>query len=192
MGIAAGVTGPSRAQETSRSTLVVRRAREEVAGKVAYDRRYVARGTGAPATDRGACTDLVIRAFGAAGIDLQTKLQLDAQRAPSAYASITNRDGRIDHRRATNLHVYFSRNARKLPTDLAKNRDLTLRSLAAGDVVVWTYGTCPECKADHVGIVSDKMGTRGLPLVIHNAGPRATEEDALDAWPLLGHFRVVD
>jgi uncharacterized protein YijF (DUF1287 family) len=41
-------------------------------------------------------------------------------------------------------------------------------------------------------VVSDRVGKRDYPLILHNAGPRATEEDALDAWPLVGHFRVVD
>ena len=164
------------------------RARDEVRTKVVYDRRYVARGSGAPQSSRGACTDLVVRALAAGGIDVQTRLENDALATPAAYPSITSRDGRIDHRRATNLFVYFTRNSRKLPRDPRKD----VATFRAGDVVVWTYGACPECKADHVGIVSDTIGTRGMPLVIHNAGPFATEEDAIDAWPILGHFRPLE
>ncbi len=180
----------TEASSATRSRRIVERAREEVREKVVYDRRYVARGIGAPPKERGACTDLVVRAFAAVGVDLQTQIQNDALAAPEAYTWISGRDGRIDHRRAPNLYVYFTRHARRLPKDLVNDRERSLRTFAPGDVVVWTYGTCPECKADHVGIVSDRVGTRGMPLVIHNAGPYATEEDALDAWPLLAHVRL--
>lgn len=171
----------------ARALRIVARAREEVAAGVVYDRAYVSRGIGRPDRERGACTDLVVRALAAGGIDLQSAIFNDALRTPSAYANIALVDGRIDHRRAPNQHVWLSRHARKLPTSLR-----SIATFAAGDVVVWTYGTCPECKADHVGIVSDRLGKRGYPLILHNAGPRATEEDALDAWPLVGHYRVVD
>lgn len=40
----------------------------------------------------------------------------------------------------------------------------------------------------HCGIVSDRVGRSGLPLVIHNAG-LAQEEDCLDRWEIIGHFR---
>ena len=163
------------------------RAREEVATGVVYDRAYVARGSGRPDRERGACTDLVVRALAAGGLDLQSAIFNDALRAPSAYANIALVDGRIDHRRAPNQHVWLSRHARRLPVSLEARE-----TFAAGDIVVWTYGTCPECKADHVGVVSDRTGKRGYPLILHNAGPKATEEDALDAWPIVGHYRVVD
>ena len=32
----------------------------------------------------------------------------------------------------------------------------------------------------------------GLPKVIHNLGPHPTEDDDLDAWTILGHFRPID
>jgi uncharacterized protein YijF (DUF1287 family) len=32
----------------------------------------------------------------------------------------------------------------------------------------------------------------GLPKVIHNLGPHPTEDDALDAWTILGHFRPIE
>lgn len=171
----------------ARALRIVARAREEVTTGVVYDRTYVSHGSGRPDRERGACTDLVVRALAAGGVDLQSAIFNDALRAPSAYANIALVDGRIDHRRAPNQHVWLSRHARKLPVSLGARE-----TFAAGDIVVWTYGTCPECKADHVGVVSDRLGKRGYPLILHNAGPRATEEDALDAWPLIGHYRVVD
>lgn len=181
---------PSAADPEPREVRVARaieRARAEVRSGVVYDRRYVERAMGAPTVDRGACTDLVARALGAAGYDVQTRLQLDVRIAPSAYPGILSPDGRVDHRRTPNLFVLFRRTARSLPVGLGPD---TRSTFAAGDVIVWTYGRCPECKADHIGLVSDRIGTRGLPLVLHNAGPHATEEDALDAWPIVGHFRL--
>lgn len=187
---AGGLARPSLADPVPREVRVSRaieRARGEVLAGVVYDRSYVERSMGAPSVDRGACTDLVARALGAAGYDVQTRLQLDVRAARDAYPGIPSPDGRVDHRRTPNLFVLFRRTARSLPTDL---RPETLATFAPGDVVVWTYGRCPECKADHIGLVSDRRGTRRLPLVLHNAGPRATEEDALDAWPIVGHFRL--
>ncbi len=182
-------SSPAAAEDAApRRARLIERAREEVLREVRYDRRYVERGQGEPAWDRGACTDLVVRAARAAGVDIQIDLQKDALAHPEAYPAMARRDGRVDHRRTPNLLVWLGRTRRGLPTGLPAHVD----GFLPGDIVVWTYGKCPECKADHVGIVSDRQGTRGYPLVIHNAGPRATEEDALDAWPVMGHYRLVE
>jgi hypothetical protein len=37
--------------------------------------------------------------------------------------------------------------------------------------------------------VSNEVGPRGLPLILQNGGPRATESDVLDHGTLVGHFR---
>jgi Uncharacterized protein conserved in bacteria len=50
--------------------------------------------------------------------------------------------------------------------------------------VYWRFQTvCFSC-----GVVSDRTGRSGLPLVIHNAG-MAKEEDCLTRWEIIGHFR---
>ena len=54
--------------------------------------------------------------------------------------------------------------------------------VAPGDIVVISFGACPSCSPQHIGIVSDRKGPRGLPLLIHNMGPAPTEDDTLDAW----------
>ncbi|WP_437987968.1 DUF1287 domain-containing protein [Sorangium sp. So ce117] len=54
----------------------------------------------------------------------------------------------------------------------------------------WGLKSCRSCTPDHVGIVSDRKGPRGIPLVLHNIGPTPSEDDALDAWTVLGHFRL--
>ena len=40
----------------------------------------------------------------------------------------------------------------------------------------------------HIGLVSDRRGPNG-PLIIHNIGRGAREEDALLAWPITGRYR---
>ena len=57
---------------------------------------------------------------------------------------------------------------------------------------------CPGCEVTctvppnlpHVMIVSDKKTAEGVPLVIHNIGSGAREEDMLFRFPLTGHYRV--
>ena len=51
----------------------------------------------------------------------------------------------------------------------------------------WARGAPPE----HVAIISDKIGPRGLPLVIENGGPKAAEADALGHGKIVGHFRAL-
>ena len=41
----------------------------------------------------------------------------------------------------------------------------------------------------HIMIVSDKKSAEGVPLVIHNIGGGAQEEDVLFTYPLTGHYR---
>src|SRR5207342_3560845 len=68
----------------------------------------------------GVCTDEVIRAYRALGIDLQKEVHEDMQRNFSAYPnqrrwSLAHTDTNIDHRRVPNLQVFFSRKGESLP-----------------------------------------------------------------------------
>ena len=92
-------------------------------------------------------------------------------------------DATIDHRRVGPLMTYLKRHAARLSNDDPS-------SYQAGDVVVISFNACPACSPQHVGIVSDKKGPRGLPLILHNIGPAPSEDDWLDAWTVLGHFRL--
>lgn len=168
---------------------IVLRAREEVARGVTYDSSYVPLSYpgGDVAPSRGVCTDVVVRALRSAGRDLQRLIHEDILRRPRAYARAVKRpDANIDHRRATPQLIYFEEHAQRLPRDVlsAESR----RSFAPGDVIIWSLNN--DGHAQHVGIVSDRQGPRGLPLIIHNIGPHPTEEDVLDAWQVLGHYRV--
>ena len=44
-------------------------------------------------------------------------------------------------------------------------------------------------QTDHIMMVSDKKAADGTPLVLHNIGAGAVEEDRLFAFPLTGHYR---
>jgi len=171
------------AGESSFARQVVARAREEVARHVAYDPSYqrIPYPGGDVDPSRGVCTDVVVRALRAAGIDLQRLVHEDVLARPQAYARYVSRpDANIDHRRVGPLVVWLDAHAQRLPG--------APRAFAPGDLVVWSlYGTGG---LDHIGIVSDRAGPRGLPLVLHNIGPAPTEDDVLDAWPIAGHWRA--
>jgi len=191
--LAAGET-PAAADETTTPTdaanpanPVVARARLEVARKVTYDAAYVRVGYpgGDPAPDRGVCTDVVVRSYRSIGIDLQERIHEDILKRPTAYPTVKKPDSNIDHRRVAPMLAYLRGHA----TSLTKTFD-SKDEWKAGDIVVWGFRPCPACNPDHVGIVSDKIGPRGLPLVLHNIGPVPSEDDHLDAWTVLGHFRL--
>ena len=133
--------------------------------------------------DVGVCTDVVIRAFRAAGVDLQQRVHEDMTRAFAAYPRIwglERPDASIDHRRVPNLQTYFSRQG----AEAAATRDP--RDYAAGDLVTWMLpGNLP-----HIGLVSDRRSADGeRPLIVHNIGNGPEIEDMLLAFPITGHYR---
>ena len=168
---------------------IVARARLEVSRSVTYDSSYLslAYPNGDPSPDRGVCTDVVVRSLRATNIDLQQLVHEDILRRPAAYATVKRADRNIDHRRVSPMLVYLRAHATSLPTAFD---DASLATWQPGDVVVWAFRACPACNPDHVGIVSDARGPRGLPLVLHNIGPVPSEDDRLDAFTVLGHFRA--
>jgi uncharacterized protein YijF (DUF1287 family) len=82
--------------------------------RVAYDgsyRRIPYPGGDVPASV-GVCTDLVIRVYRAAGVDLQQRVHEDMKRAFAAYPKswgLVRPDSNIDHRRVPNLQIYLRR-----------------------------------------------------------------------------------
>ena len=163
---------------------VVARAREEVTRGVAYDSRYVHLGypNGDVDPSRGVCTDVVVRALRAAGIDLQSLVHEDILSRPRAYARyVSHADASIDHRRVGPLTVWLDAHATRLGTD-----DGTFE---AGDLVVWSLSG--DGTPGHIGLVSDRRAASGVPLVLHNIGPTPSEEDVLHAWRMLGHWRLI-
>ena len=134
----------------------------------------------------GVCTDVVIRSLRNAGLDLQKDLYEDIVKRPSAFPMVKRPNRNIDHRRVKTLLPYFQRHHRSLPTNFVGNE----RSWAPGDVLfMQLFG---DGRPDHVGIVSDRLGASGQPLVINNWAPgyRTDELDVLPLAPVTHRFRV--
>jgi uncharacterized protein YijF (DUF1287 family) len=132
---------------------------------------------------RGACTDVVIRAFRNAGIDLQQLIHEDMQSHFELYPQnwgLNEPDSNIDHRRVPNQATFLKRHGQALSLDPVRNPG----DWKWGDVVYWRFPNGDE----HCGIVSDRVSNNGIPLVIHNAGI-CTEENALLRWEITGHYR---
>src|SRR3954447_543916 len=67
--------------------------------------------------DTGACTDVIIRAFRKAGVDLQKEVHDDMANNFSAYPQkwgLTHTDTNIDHRRVPNLQTFFTRRSKAI------------------------------------------------------------------------------
>src|SRR5690349_11560579 len=85
-----------------------------------YDPSYVALEypNGDVPEKTGVCSDVVVRAFRKAGIDLQTEVHEDMKTARSEYPTkwgSIDPDANIDHRRVLNLMAYFRRHGKSLP-----------------------------------------------------------------------------
>lgn len=166
---------------------LVMAARAQVGVTVLYDGAYVALdypGGDLPA-DRGVCTDVIIRAFRAAwALDLQRVVHRDMQRAFAEYPQnweLDAPDANIDHRRVPNLQALMRRAGAALEISVNPGDYLP------GDLVSWRLpGNLP-----HIGIVSDRMNADGnRPLILHNIGGGAQEDDLLTSFPITGHYRI--
>lgn len=168
------------------SLKLVHAARSQVGTTLYYDPSYrtLAYPNGDVPLERGVCTDVVIRALrNAHGFDLQQRVHEDMRRHFSRYPplwGLKNPDSNIDHRRVPNLQTFFARKGWSLP--VTTNSDDYL----PGDLVT---SLIPP-NQPHIMIVSDKKSLFGRPLVIHNIGAGAQEEDALFSYKLTGHFRI--
>ena len=164
---------------------IVQAARSQIGKTTIYDPAYVKLeypGGDVP-FERGVCTDVVIRALRkGVGLDLQKLVNEDMKKAFTKYPKIwglKKTDRNIDHRRVPNLSRYFERKGYSL--GVSKNKGDYL----AGDLV-----TCSVGKRPHIMIVSDNRAKDGTPLVIHNIGSGAKEENKLFAFKITGHFRL--
>ena len=166
---------------------LARAAQAQVGVTLTYDPAYVrlAYPGGDVPTDRGVCSDVVVRAFrNGAKIDLQQRLHEDMRANFARYPALwglRKPDTNIDHRRVPNLRRYFERQGKSLP--------VTTRAAdyRPGDLVSWTL---PNGLA-HIGVVSGRRSVAdpGRLLVVHNIGAGAKEEDVLFAWTQTGHYR---
>ena len=144
--------------------------------KIAYPGGDVPAGT-------GVCTDEVIRAYRAVGVDLQKEVHEDMQQNLSVYPRkwrwlSFSPDPNIDHRRVPNLRVFFARKGETLPIT-SRAEDYT-----PGDLVTWDLGG----NVPHIGVVVDRKAG-GRYMIVHNIGEGPQMEDVLFLWKITGHYR---
>jgi len=154
---------------------------------VRYDPAYVRiayPGGDVPSTT-GVCTDEVIRAYRAVGIDLQKEVHEDMAvnfgLYPGRWRWLRKApDSNIDHRRVPNLMVFFSRKGEALP--ITNRAD----DYSPGDLVTWDLGG----GLTHIGMVVDKKGLLSRRyMIVHNIGQGPKMEDVLFDWKITGHYR---
>lgn len=132
--------------------------------------------------ERGVCTDVLVRAYRQLGVDLQQQVHEDMRSHFARYPKnwgLNRPDRNIDHRRVPNLATYFTRHGQALGT-----RSVDAEFLP-GDLVTWRLSN----GLPHIGIVSERMAASGRPLILHNIGAGAREEDVLREYTLTGHYR---
>lgn len=159
-------------------------AREQIGVTKSYDSAYrkLAYPGGDVPKETGVCSDVVVRAFRGLGVDLQKEVHEDMAKAFDQYPhkwGLTRPDPNIDHRRVPNLMTYFKRQGWSVLVS-AKAADFK-----PGDVVAWDLGG----SITHIGIVSDRQSLEGIPLVIHNIGQGAKEENIIFRHEMIGHYR---
>ncbi len=134
---------------------------------VRYDPAYVRiayPGGDVPSTT-GVCTDEVIRAYRAVGIDLQKEVHEDMA---------------VNFGLVPNLMVFFSRKGEALP--ITNRAD----DYSPGDLVTWDLGG----GLTHIGMVVDKKGLLSRRyMIVHNIGQGPKMEDVLFDWKITGHYR---
>jgi len=130
---------------------------------------------------KGVCTDVVVRALRGLDIDLQERIYTYKKTHPKLFKGLysTNRlDPNIDHRRVKNIQAYLTARGYHIKS-----------AFKPGDIVVWKL---PGSNLDHIGICSNRLNSDGEPLMIHNVGAGAQEEDVLREYKIVDHFRIFD
>jgi len=180
----AAISGPQ--QEFLRKFVAA--AIERPHHSVRYDGAYVhiPYPNGDVPAETGVCTDEIIRAYRAVGVDLQKLVHEDMAQDIAVYSHKGQLraalDTSIDHRRVPNLRVFFSRKGEML------RNSTRLEDYSPGDLVTWDLGG----KIDHIGIVVDaKSPQSGRYMVVHNIGLGPKMEDVLFGWKITGHYRYL-
>ena len=121
----------------------------------------------------GVCTDLIIRAYRALGIDLQALVH---------KARLGTGDPSIDHRRTKTLRRFFARHGVSIPvTEFPEDYQ-------PGDIVTY-HQPLGRGSQLHIAIVSDVIAASGRPMIVHNRGWGPQLEDALFYNEITGHYR---
>jgi uncharacterized protein len=153
--------------------------------KVIYDPGYytVDYPGGDVPSDRGVCTDVVIRAYRKVGIDLQLEVHEDMESNFRLYPKnwgLSHTDKNIDHRRVPNLMTFFERKGETLAISV-KSSDYF-----PGDIVCWDLGG----GITHIGlVVNRKNKDNSRYLIVHNIGGGQVLADCLFEFRIIGHYR---
>lgn len=153
--------------------------------KVTYDPAYysIKYPNGDVASDKGVCTDVVIRAYRKLGIDLQKEVHEDMKKNFSKYPKkfgLKRPDTNIDHRRVPNLMVFFAKFGQ------SKSIETNPALYAPGDIVTWLL----PGNLTHIGIVVNKKSADGKRyLIVHNIGAGQVIEDCLFKFDITGHYQ---
>ncbi|KQC30844.1 DUF1287 domain-containing protein [Flagellimonas eckloniae] len=164
---------------------LVNAALELTKQQVTYDPSYfsIDYPNGDVPSDKGVCTDVVIRAYRKTGVDLQKLVHEDMKANFTNYPKIwglTSTDKNIDHRRVPNLMTFFKHKGAEKP--ITDNPEDYL----PGDVVCWNLGGA----VTHIGIVVNKKSNNGnRNLIVHNIGSGQVLEDMLFDFKIIGHYR---
>jgi uncharacterized protein YijF (DUF1287 family) len=150
-------------------------ARRQTSHLVFYNPAYMKIGypMGDVPSYMGVCTDVVVRAYRALGIDLQVLVH---------NSGAGSGDTNIDHRRVEVLRRFFARAGTSLP--ITSNAS----DYKPGDIVTY-YMPNGWLSKTHIAIVADERSATGTPLVVHNRGWGVQAEDWLFAEKITGHFR---
>jgi uncharacterized protein YijF (DUF1287 family) len=152
--------------------------------QVEYDPRYfsIKYPNGDVPSNKGVCTDVIIRAYRKLGIDLQKEVHEDMKSNFSLYPKnwgLKSTDKNIDHRRVPNLMKYFSRHG------TVKKMTTKPDDYLPGDIVAWNLGGA----ITHIGIVVDKKSNdEKRYLIVHNIGNGQELADCLFTYKVIGHY----
>lgn len=121
----------------------------------------------------GVCTDVLVRAYRALGLDLQALVH---------QARAGRGDANIDHRRTEVLRRFFATHGESLPPSTFPE------DYRPGDIV--TYHRPQNTRSrSHIAIVSSQIAPSGRPMIVHNRGWGPQLEDALFVDEITGHYR---
>ena len=171
--------------QTSLSTKLSDAALELTKQKVVYDPTYfvIKYPNGDVPSNKGVCTDVIVRAYRKLGIDLQKEIHEDMRENFKKYPQkwqLKYPDKNIDHRRVPNLMTFFE----KFGT--VKSKTTNPKDYLPGDVVCWNL----EGNLTHIGIVVNRKSTdQQRYLIVHNIGAGQVIEDCLFDYKIIGHYQ---
>lgn len=142
---------------------------------VVYTARYVriAYPMGDVAPLFGVCSDVIVRAYRALGIDLQEMI---------ARTRSGTGDVNIDHRRTEVLRRFLAvHGERFVPSSYGED-------YLPGDIVTY-YRPQNRTSTSHIALVTNIIGPSGRPMIVHNRGWGPQLEDALFVDQMTGHYR---